>query len=367
MIENNSSILLSSRIRGAMFGGAIGDALGAPVEFWSYQRILDTHGSAGVTGFGRAYGGFARVTDDTQMALATLDGLISNWVQELRGGSTQGRQSAVARAYLCWLQGQGYAQSGETGWLYQNVLMQQQRAPGNTCINGLQWLRDFGYPPINDGAGCGAVMRMAPVGLEAALRPDMGDEACFADGVGFARLSHGGARGVYPAGAIALIVRELCRGTSMVEAAVVARAHLARTSEAAASVEAIDKALALATAPTPTVDAIRCIGEGWVGDEALAIGLLCALRAKDIRHGLLLAVNHDGDSDSTGSIAGNLLGALAGFDEIPADWRQEVEGSDLLATIVEDLLLCAAIQEGRCDRAELEELFTRYCPAPPRT
>ncbi len=71
---------------------------------------------------------------------------------------------------------------------------------------------------------------------------------------------------------------------------------------------------------------METLGGGWVGEEALAIGLCCALVAPDVRSGLLLAVNHSGDSDSTGSIAGNLLGAMHGLDALPQDLLDDLEG-----------------------------------------
>ena len=79
------------------------------------------------------------------------------------------------------------------------------------------------------------------------------------------------------------------------------------------------------------------LGRGWTAEEALAIGLYCALVARDFRHGVLLAVNHSGDSDSTGSIAGNLLGLVHGEPGLPAAWRQQVELAGVIGTVADDL------------------------------
>ncbi len=62
------------------------------------------------------------------------------------------------------------------------------------------------------------------------------------------------------------------------------------------------------------------MGEGWVAEEALAISIYCALVAKDFEQGIIHAVNHDGDSGSTGAIVGNLLGTMHGVSAIPAKW-----------------------------------------------
>ena len=52
--------------------------------------------------------------------------------------------------------------------------------------------------------------------------------------------------------------------------------------------------------------------------------------------GLLLAVNHGGDSDSTGSIAGNLLGLIHGRNGIPEEWLQQLELRDVIERIAQD-------------------------------
>jgi hypothetical protein len=72
------------------------------------------------------------------------------------------------------------------------------------------------------------------------------------------------------------------------------------------------------------------MGGGWVGEEALAISLYCALAAEgNFAKGVRLAVNHTGDSDSTGSITGNILGAMQGKATIPALWLRELELKDV--------------------------------------
>lgn len=82
------------------------------------------------------------------------------------------------------------------------------------------------------------------------------------------------------------------------------------------------------------------MGEGWVGDEALAISIYCALKYKDdFKKALITAVNHSGDSDSTGAITGNILGAYLGLNNIPSDLVEKVELSDCILQIADDLLI----------------------------
>jgi ADP-ribosylglycohydrolase len=85
-------------------------------------------------------------------------------------------------------------------------------------------------------------------------------------------------------------------------------------------------------------EAIESQGGGWVGNEALAISLYCALvSGGDFMHGVRLAVNHSGDSDSTGSITGNILGALRGEHSIPLEWLEHLELMDVINQVGNDL------------------------------
>lgn len=83
---------------------------------------------------------------------------------------------------------------------------------------------------------------------------------------------------------------------------------------------------------------MESLGAGWVAEEALAISLYCALRAESFEHGVRLAVNHSGDSDSTGSMAGQLLGTAWGPEVIPARWLADLELRDVIERISGDLV-----------------------------
>ena len=93
----------------------------------------------------------------------------------------------------------------------------------------------------------------------------------------------------------------------------------------------------LAGSDLPPEEAIARLGQGWVAEQALAISIYCALVARNFRHGIILAVNHDGDSDSTGSIVGNILGAMQGVKAIPAKWLEPLELRDVITELAEDL------------------------------
>ena len=86
------------------------------------------------------------------------------------------------------------------------------------------------------------------------------------------------------------------------------------------------------------LDNIHQLGQGGVAEETLAIALYCALRYQDdFSAGMIAAVNHSGDSDSTGAVAGNILGAWVGYQAIEEKWKQDLELSDVILEIADDL------------------------------
>jgi ADP-ribosyl-[dinitrogen reductase] hydrolase len=82
---------------------------------------------------------------------------------------------------------------------------------------------------------------------------------------------------------------------------------------------------------------VEQLGQGWTGHEALAISLFCALKSTSFSDGVLLAVNHGGDSDSTGSITGNILGLVLGLEEIPARWQARLELREVIEKVATEL------------------------------
>jgi ADP-ribosyl-[dinitrogen reductase] hydrolase len=125
---------------------------------------------------------------------------------------------------------------------------------------------------------------------------------------------------------------------------------------------AIGAALALAQRDgSPSPELVETLGGAWIAEEALAISLYCALVARDFAHGVLLAVNHGGDSDSTGAITGNLLGLIYGQDQIPQEWRETVELKELIAQVAHDLVdIPDNYFPDDDDRAYCREVFKRY-------
>ncbi|MBL7523075.1 ADP-ribosylglycohydrolase family protein [Frankia sp. CNm7] len=352
VIVEGESLVLSyrDRVRGCLLGGALGDALGAGIEFHALEEIRRAHGPAGVTGLTDAYGVFAPITDDTQMTLFTAEGLIRASVRGRSRGICH-PPSVLWQAYQRWLvtQRQSKPPAEVSGWLAAQPVLYARRAPGNACLSGLAQPK-MGTPdnPANpDSKGCGAVMRSAPFGL---LRREPEDAWSLA--VECAVLTHGHPSGYLAAGAFAWVVAQVLDGASVLEGA---RSALRRVEEeprggevAAALRAALDAAGGAAAdesradvgaAPDLLARRVAGLGEGWVAEEALAIAVFCAGAGADPRPAALLAaVNHSGDSDSTGAICGNLVGAAVGEPGLPAEWVEELEGYDVVREVADDLV-----------------------------
>lgn len=330
---------LRDRIRGSLLAGAVGDALGAPIEFDSLSTIREAHGPKGVTGPVPCYGQAFAITDDTQMTLFVAEGLVlAARADALRTPSE--RLRILHRAHLRWLRTQRERSQHPTfercdeGWLLAVEGLHDRRAPGNTCMSGLQSPRMGTIEePLNSSKGCGGVMRIAPVGL--ALGVD--DPFRFAAQV--AALTHGHPSGFLSAGFLAAAIRSLLAGEGLQEACESTLDELAEWPGHEETSEAVRTALSLARAGHhPTPEHVESLGSGWVGEEALAIALYCVLVSDDLEAALLLAVNHGGDSDSTGAIAGNLAGAIWGAKAIPVSWLDRLELRDVvehMATLLE--------------------------------
>jgi ADP-ribosylglycohydrolase len=338
---------VADRFRGCLLGGAVGDALGAPVEFMPRAEILRRHGARGITEYAPAYGGVGRITDDTQMTLFTAEGLIRGIVR-MRDRGFATFASVTANAYVRWLVTQGEAPAAgvefgerERGWLFAQRGLHARRAPGNTCLAALRAMASLGAPARNDSKGCGGVMRVAPVGLFAwHFRDEHSPSEAFDLGAELAALTHGHPTGSLAAGALAVVILELAQGRPLGGALATAKSCLRTKPRHEETLRAIERAESLAASGEPRDAAIRDLGEGWIAEEALAIAVYCALAARDFRDGVILAVNHDGDSDSTGSIAGNVLGTMHGVAAIPGEWLQPLELRDVIREIADDLFAC---------------------------
>lgn len=331
-----------SRVRGCLLGGAVGDALGAPVEFMGIDEIRRRHGRSGVMRFEAAYGRTGAITDDTQMTLFTAEGLI---LSKIRSAYAPAPITAIYHAYLRWLYTQDIHHQDQLinahgtcavidGILTGHQALFSRRSPGRSCLGALRSGRMGTIArPINDSKGCGGAMRVAPIGLVYADA-----EKAFRLGCEAAAITHGHPTGFLSAGYLAALISGLLAEKPLATALDDATRILIQSANHDECIQALERAMDLSQHHPPTPEILETLGAGWVAEEAVAIGLYCALVAgDDFSRGVLLAVNHTGDSDSTGSICGHIMGARLGEDGIPDGWLSDLEMRTLIEEVGADL------------------------------
>ncbi|RRO19301.1 type VII secretion system-associated protein [Saccharopolyspora rhizosphaerae] len=338
------------RFLGAVLAGAIGDALGAPVEFYPIDQIRSRFGEDGVTEYDRSGEHPGEFTDDTQLALFTLEGLIRAH-SLARSGDSAGPLPAVQLAYQRWLHTQGYAwmrsagpfaakHPKANGWLVEQTDLFAVRSPNSTTISALREFASVGAPgtferPINDSDDCGGVVRAAPV----ALWSD-DPRSVFELAAATAALTHSQPNAYLPAGVLAVLVHRLLREESLTEALETARELLTAYRDHEDTARALRTAEELAQKGKPTPEELRdALGSGWAGHEALAIAVCAARCTETVADALMVAINHSGDSDSTGAICGNIVGAQHGTAALPGVWLRDLGQREVVEALAKDGLL----------------------------
>ena len=335
-----------NKFKGCLVGGAVGDALGYPVEFMSAASIFHKYGKSGITEYELRHGA-AEISDDTQMTLFTATGLLLGTTRGMTRGIMGPYEGYIGSSYQDWYRTQTerypLPEEFHYSWLVNVPELFSRRAPGNTCLSALAAGGDGTMErPLNHSRGCGGVMRAAPIGLYFNDKPYTQEEIDLI-GAKAAVLTHGHELGYLPAAMLAHIVSRVAGNGDTVSAAVQdAMAALPAVFPKAKHMDDLlslmDRAVRLARESGDDLAAIRKLGEGWVGDEALAIAVYCALKYADsFEKGVTAAVNHDGDSDSTGSIAGNILGASLGYGAIPEKYLDALELREVIEEVAEDL------------------------------
>jgi len=322
-----------SKIYHCLVGGALGDALGRPVERLRSDQMKEYYGEEGIRDLATV-GLLARITDDTQMTLFTADGIIKSKLKD--PVATEPDYTLIYDSYQNWYktQTQPFEQGERKGFLANVRDLYSPVGPGRTCLASLASGKMGTIEnPINNSNGCGGVLRVAPVGL-AYHDP----EKAFEIGAKCAALTHGGPEGYLPAGFFAALIASIFNGKGLEESAQESLRILSRYDNYEASYELLFQAIALSKSDVPHKEAIEMLGYGFVGSEAMAISLYCALKNPiNLKEALIMAVNHSGDSDSTGSITGNILGLLIGLDTVPTAWIDYLELTGEISKLAMDL------------------------------
>ena len=334
----------TQRASGALFGMAFGDAFGAPTEFLSMAEILRRFPPDGPTvplGYPASLTAekqITLVTDDTQMALAVGEALL----EAPRPWAADTLEPVLRRHFIAW-----YTSPDNT------------RAPGNTCLAACEHL-ERGMPwhqaTVLGSKGCGANMRVAPVGL--LLDGEESTRAALAQFQ--AALTHGHPTALAAADLTAMTVHYLANGNPVDALPEWLRAYakeqrevyhadwlgplwerpgvttpqdfIARGwDECLGVLDRLDAALAV---PERVADPCLATGAGWIAEEAFATGLLCFLLfPADPAAAIWRAAVTSGDSDSIACLTGAFAGAALGLAAWPTEWQSRIEYRERLCRL----------------------------------
>ncbi|ROQ97496.1 ADP-ribosylglycohydrolase [Streptomyces sp. 2132.2] len=333
-----------SRVRGALLGSAVGDALGAPAAGLSLDAIRAAHGPQGLTGpVPGPQGPRGTVTAATQLTLFTADGLIRAHVRRDTGAWHP--PTDIHRAYLRWAATQHDwgpdERRKDNGWLARQEWLYVRRGPDRACLTGFadDVLGTLDQPKNPTARDAAAAARSAPFGLLVGWEPGLVLQLA----TECAAQSHGHPAAYLTAGAFAVIVHGLTRGDSLDAAVQRSLGLLGARPGHQAVTDALQRALAAVPQGAPSAGTVSALGDSGAGpgaaEDALAVAVYCALVAEDVPHGLRLAVNHGGDSTAAGALCGALLGALHGETALPGAWLADLEGRATLLELADDFAL----------------------------
>ena len=331
------------RFEGCLFGGAIGDAFGAKIEMMSLDKIKALYGKASLKYIPKT-GDKYKVTDDTQMTLFTTEGLLKSLLKN-NNLNVEPDYNEIYKSYLNWYKTQtaDFADIKDKNGIMSVSSMFERHLPGRTCLEALKSnIMGTLEAPINNSAGNGGIMRIAPVGILYNHNPEL----AFKIGVKCAAMTHGNPRAYLPAGFQASLIAELINGKSLNEAIEKSIKILKEYKHSEYILAKIEQGINLAKTDLSPLEAINLIGKGNTGDEALSIALYSILKnSAKIKASFTTAINHSGDSDTIGAITGNILGAMNGIKEFPRNWKDNIEYSEWMNRFAKALNFSARQEE----------------------
>lgn len=306
----SSSLTRAARIRGAIYGALVGDALGVPVEFSSREELSRTP----VRGM-RAGGTWRQLagtwSDDGALLLCTLEGL-----------ARHASPAEIGQLYVAWMR--------EGRWTARGNVFDI----GRTTQLALSRLAD-GIPPPPPAVsenGNGSLMRILPVGLQQGAADPAAQIRTAMD---LSALTHGHPRSQLACVFYSLVVAHVLRGSAALDAHRIAASECAQLFAPHPAEHAVFARVLSADFRRTSERDIH--SSGYVL-HTLEASLWCVLNQPNFTSAVLTAVNLGGDTDTTGCVTGGLAGALHGIDAIPPEWiaalprREEIDA--LLARFI---------------------------------
>lgn len=285
-----------------VFGLALGDALGYPTEFLKLPQIKAKYSAQGIQDLPDP----ALYSDDTQMTLALTEGLLDAGLD----ADLDTQMNAVGKRFIAWMHSPD-----------------NNRAPGRTCMAGVERFESgtsWRLAGIAHSKGCGSAMRVATIGYFYQHDEERLREVAEASGI----ITHRHPAAVAASIGAAYLVKLALDGVPVSE---YGRRMTSFVDGVSDEFDAALYRVGHVGGWTDEEAALDHIGEGWVGEEAVALAFYCVLRYPDDYVACMRrAANSNGDSDSVACIAGGIMGARLGLDAIPAGWRARCENAGYL-------------------------------------
>ena len=337
---------MENQIRGCLFGSAIGDGFGYPTEFLKVDEIKKKWGKDGLT---EPLGQIIKVTDDTQMAIAVAKALMNSYKDS--DISKPDFEKELIKEFVAWLNDE-----------------ENNRAPGMTCLQSCENLEkglDWQDATSRNSKGCGANMRVTPVGLMRFKGANSSNEKIAKLAQFQSAVTHAHPTALAASELTAITIIKIIEGTepknlihellgyAKSQSSNYHRDWLTHIWERPGvldekeyiirgwneCVEILEKVkIGLAEIDSQT-DPCDYTGEGWIAEESFGTALLCfLLTPNNSIQTLIRAVNTKGDSDSIACIAGAFAGARNGLTSFPIDWVSRIEYQEELNGFVDFVL-----------------------------
>ncbi|MBG6185167.1 ADP-ribosylglycohydrolase [Arthrobacter sp. CAN_A214] len=352
------------RVLGCLLGGALGNALG-----YAQQQPTTPENPLALLQHPRGPVGSLPFAEDTQLTLYTVDGLVDalEWAND---GVAADETACLWLAYLRWLATQGevpapIAPSPPPRPIDRHTVLHTRRNPGSTSITGLRTGEmGTGYRPVNQSAqDAGALSRSAPFGLVPRIPLGMVDKLTR----DAAALTHGHSAAKTGAVVFATLIHRMVVESCPLADAVDRAAEQAIEAGNGDLAAALTRAVGLATADAPAPPDIEAeLGSGGTATGALALAVYAVLAAapgnaagrgpggipgpsarQHALAALQLAVDNGGNPATTGSLAGNLIGALYGIEAFSSEALDRVEGADAVRETASALIGAIAGEKSR--------------------
>ena len=330
-----------NQIRSVMLSLAVGDAMGHTVDKRSLEEIRNDYGPNGLLGYDLV-NGYADITSYTQLAAFTANGLLLG----LTRGQAQGRMSILIRyitaAIREWSRSQVFSlPEKKICWLSSVAEIKRKFCMDNRMLDALSKdtlgsLEEIRYRSNHPGS-LTTVVPIALLRKELELYPDELDRL----GAEVIALTHGEPEAYLSGAALTHLLRLLMEEPETPVAELVHKTIDEvglQFGQGGKLWELLQLALTLSVSPNVSaMDAMETLGCRTAAEVLAGAVYTIATCGRDFDKAMITAVNHSGRSSAVGAVAGAMLGARMGDEELPEFYLESLEAANALTELAADM------------------------------